>query len=130
MNLISTRIHGYLDYIVAIVLIVSPWLLGFAAGGAETWLPVGQGVLVIIYSLLTNYELGAFKVLTMRLHLVIDLAGAIVLAFSPWIFQFSDYTWAPHVVFGILEMLVVALSVSVSGTEVKQKKFSELRPVQ
>jgi len=130
MNLISTRIHGYLDYSVAFLLIIAPWLFGFARGGAETWVPVGQGIVVIIYSLLTNYELGLSKILSMRLHLLIDLVGAVVLAFSPWMFHFSDYVWAPHIIFGVLEMVVVSLSVSVSGTEVKQKQFSPLKAEQ
>jgi hypothetical protein len=53
----------------------------------------------------------------MRIHLVLDLVSGLTLAFSPWLFGFSDYIFAPHVIGGILEMAVVALSVSVSGTE-------------
>jgi hypothetical protein len=37
MRFIPTRIHGFLDYAVGVLLIVVPWLFGFAAGGAETW---------------------------------------------------------------------------------------------
>jgi hypothetical protein len=129
MKLISTRVHGYLDYIVGAILIICPWVLGFARGGAETWVFVAQGALSILYSVLTNYEPGIFRVLSMRMHLLLDLISAFLLAFSPWIFGFSGDIWVPHVVFGVMELLVVALSVSVSGTEVKQKKFSGLRPV-
>lgn len=129
MNLITTRIHGYLDYIVGALLIVCPWVFGFARGGAETWVPVAQGILAIVYSILTNYELGIFRIISMRVHLMLDLIAALFLAFSPWIFGFSGEIWAPHVILGVLELLVVAVSVSVSGTEVKKKEFSGLRPV-
>jgi hypothetical protein len=129
MKLIPTLVHGYLDYIVGAILIASPWIFGFAHGGAETWVPVAQGAFSILYSILTNYELGLVRVLSMRRHLVLDLISAIILAFSPWIFGFSGFVLAPHMIIGVLEIIVVAMSVSVSGSEVKEKKFSGLHPV-
>ena len=124
MNLINTRVHGILDYLVGFMLIASPWIFGFGRGGAETWVPVAQGAAAVLYSLLTNYELGLVRLISMRIHLVLDLLGAVLLAFSPWIFGFSDLIWAPHLIMGVLEMIVVAMSVSVSGTEVKRGELS------
>src|SRR4051794_6793108 len=45
--LLPTRIHGVMDYLMGVLLIAAPWLLGFSRGGAETWVPVllGAGVL-------------------------------------------------------------------------------------
>jgi type IV secretory pathway VirB6-like protein len=126
MKLIPTTIHGYLDYIVSALLIVSPWLLGFANNGTETWVPVALGCTSILYSIFTNYELGAVKVISMRKHLLLDFLSGVALSFSPWIFGFSQDVWAPHLVIGVLEMIVVALSISISGTEVKQRQFSDL----
>jgi hypothetical protein len=40
----------------------------------------------------------------MRTHLALDLAGGAILALSPWLFGFSDYIWAPHLILGILEI--------------------------
>jgi hypothetical protein len=54
MRFIPTKTHGYLDYIMAVVLIAAPWILGFNRGGAETWVPVILGAGVIVYSLLTT----------------------------------------------------------------------------
>lgn len=104
MRFIPTRIHGYLDYIVGAFLIAAPWLLGFAEGGAETWIPVALGAGAIVYSLLTDYELGASKTLSMRTHLMLDLMSGILLAASPWLFGFADYVWAPHLVLGLFEI--------------------------
>jgi hypothetical protein len=104
MRFIGTKTHGYLDYLVGILLIAAPWLFNFDRGGAETWVPVILGASAIIYSLLTNYELGAKRVISMRTHLTLDLMSGILLAASPWIFGFADYIWEPHVVFGILEI--------------------------
>ena len=104
MKFIKTRTHGYLDYLMGVILIAAPWLFNFDRGEAETWVPVVLGAGVIIYSLLTDYELGVSPTISMRTHLMLDLAGGILLAASPWIFGFADYVWAPHLVFGILEI--------------------------
>jgi hypothetical protein len=104
MRFIPTRVHGYLDYIVGALLIAAPWLFDFAEGGAETWIFVVLGAGAIVYSLLTDYELGASKTISMRTHLMLDLLSGILLAASPWIFGFADYVWGPHVVFGLFEI--------------------------
>jgi len=104
MRFIPTKIHGYLDYMMGVLLIAAPWLFDFAQGGAETWVPVILGAGAIIYSLMTNYELGATNAISMRTHLTLDLVSGILLAASPWLFGFADYVYAPHLVLGILEI--------------------------
>ncbi|HUC82664.1 MAG TPA: SPW repeat protein [Flavisolibacter sp.] len=104
MRFLSTKVHGYLDYIVGALLIAAPWLLDFDRGGAETWVPVIMGAGAIIYSLLTDYELGATRGISMRTHLTLDLMSGILLAASPWIFGFADYVYLPHLVLGIFEI--------------------------
>jgi hypothetical protein len=86
------------------LLIVAPWMFGFAQNGAETWVPVMLGVGMLIYSMCTNYEYGAFKLLSVPAHLTIDLLGGLFLAASPWIFGFADYVYLPHLILGILEV--------------------------
>ena len=110
MKIINSKIHGMLDYIVSIVLIISPWLLGFADGKAEMWIPIILGVSSIIYSIFTKYELGLFKVLPFKTHLTFDVFSGILLASSPWIFGFNDDIYFPHLIFGLLEIGVVALT--------------------
>lgn len=104
MRVIGTKTHGYLDYIMGILLIAAPWLFGFTRGGAETWVPVILGAGTILYSLLTDYQLGVARVFSMRTHLTLDMLGGIILAASPWLFGFADYVWQPHLVLGIVEM--------------------------
>jgi hypothetical protein len=104
MRFISTKAHGVLDYLMGILLIAAPWLLDFTRGGAETWVPVTLGAAAIIYSLMTNYEYGASKTLSMRTHLTLDLFSGILLAVSPWLFGFSEYVYLPHLILGILEI--------------------------
>lgn len=94
--------HGVFDYVWAIALIASPWVLGFARNGMETWLPVVLGALVLFYSLFTAYEAGLLRVLPMPAHQIVDSAIGVVLLFSPWALGFSDLIWLPHFLFGIL----------------------------
>lgn len=104
MRFIPTNIHGAMDYLLGVVLIAAPWLFAFAAGGAETWVPVVLGIGVLLYSMFTDYEWGIFRQMKVSTHLNLDIAGGIVLAVSPWLFGFSTIVWVPHLVLGLLEI--------------------------
>lgn len=110
MKIINSKLHGVLDYLVGFILILSPWIFGFADGGTKMWIPIILGVLTLVYSLLPRYELGIFKLIPFKTHLVIDVLSGIFLAASPWFFGFSHDVYLPHLLFGILEIIVVALT--------------------
>lgn len=120
MRFLSTRVHGVLDYLFAALLIAAPWLLGFARGGAETWVPVAIGASALVYSLLTDYELGVVRRIQMPVHLWLDALGGAVLAISPWLFEFDEHVWVPHLVLGAVELLVAFLTNTVPGYERRQ----------
>lgn len=105
MRFIPTRVHGMLDYLVGALLIAAPWIFGFSDNEAATWVPVIIGASTIVYSLLTNYELGAVPLISMPTHLGIDGLAGIVLLVSPWLFGFETVVWAPHVMVGIVEVM-------------------------
>lgn len=104
MQVISSKTHGILDYVVSLILIASPWVLNFDRGGAETWIPVIIGVASTIMSIFTDYELGAVKKIPLAMHLNIDIVTGLFLALSPWLFGFSHYVFLPHLIFGLFEM--------------------------
>ncbi len=106
-----------MDYIVGVLLIFAPNLLGLGAGW-ESRILVLLGVAALVYSLLTRYEMGLLRVVPFRTHLALDVAHAVVLASSPWLFGFSERTWLPHVAFGLLEFGVIALSQRFSPVDV------------
>lgn len=101
--MINTKTHGYLDYLMGVLLIVLPFLLNFP-DGAATFLPIVLGAGTILYSLLTDYELGAKKMLSMKAHLAMDLAAGLLLISAPWIFGFADIVYWPFVILGIFEV--------------------------
>jgi hypothetical protein len=107
MKRISSTTHGVLDYVVGLALIAAPWLFGFASNGPDTQIPITLGIVTILYSIITRYEMGAIKWLPFRAHLVIDFLSGVFLAASPWLFNFADKVYVPHLAAGILELLVV-----------------------
>ena len=104
MRFIPTRFHAPLDYIVGAALIASPWIFQFSEHTAATVIPVVLGVGLIVYSLVTDYELGLWKLIPMGGHNLFDIVAGAFLAASPWIFGFAVETanvYVPHLVVGI-----------------------------
>lgn len=117
MRFIPTRVHGIIDYLMGALLIAAPWIFGFNRGGAETWVPVILGAGVILYSLFTDYELGAVRKLSMPAHLMMDVVGGIFLAVSPWLFDFDEFVYLPHLILGIAEIGTGLFTKRVPDTE-------------
>ena len=116
MRFISTRTHGVIDYLMGALLIVAPYLLGFADGTAAQWIPQIVGAALIGASLLTDYELGIIRTIPMPIHLGLDVAAGLLLVVSPWLFGFADYVWLPHVIFGLAEIGTGLMTHTVPGT--------------
>ncbi|HZH11789.1 MAG TPA: SPW repeat protein [Microvirga sp.] len=104
MRFISTRVHGVMDYIVGLLLLAAPYLLGFADGTAAQWVPMILGMAILGMALMTDFELSVVKLIPMPVHLGIDIAGGLLLLASPWLFGFADRIAWPHVVVGIMEV--------------------------
>jgi hypothetical protein len=82
-------------------------------GGAAVAIPMILGAGLFLYSLLTNYEWGVFKIINMRYHLIVDIIAASLLTLSPFLFGFineAPNAWLPHVVVGLTVLIVVACS--------------------
>lgn len=118
---ISTYTHGMMDYLMGIILIIAPWILGFAEGGAETWVPVILGAGAITYSLLTNYEWGAIHTISMPTHLWLDGFCGAFLAISPWLFGFADFVYLPHLILGVLEIGAAIMTEATPSTVYTRK---------
>ena len=116
MRFISTKVHGMLDYIMGLIIIASPWLFGFADGTAAQWVPVAIGIVLLLSSLMTNYEYSLAKMISMPTHLGLDVLAGIFLIASPWLFGFASRISTPHIVFGILEIGAGLMTKTTPGT--------------
>jgi len=83
MPIIPTKVHGVIDYLMGIIFIGLPKVLDWNQT-ANYFISI-LGVSVIVYSLLTRYELGAVKWIPLSVHLVLDLLGGILLIAAPFI---------------------------------------------
>ena len=121
MRFLPTRVHGVIDYIWGVVLLVTPYGLGFADWGAAQWVLTLFGLGAILYSIFTDFEVGLVRVIPMPLHLVADGLGGVLLAASPWLFGFADRVYLPHLLFGLFATVA-------SLTTVKQPADHAIRP--
>jgi len=119
MRFVPTWIHGIADWLLGILLIAVPYILGFARGGAETFVPVALGITGLIVTFFTNHEYGIVRKIPMIGHLWIDGFAGILLAASPWIFGFADTVWIPHVVLGVTEFVASLVTDTVPSDTVR-----------
>lgn len=105
MRVIPTFVHGILDYLVGIVLLIAPNLFGFAhLDGPPVTVPRVLGIAILVMALLTRYELGLVKMIPMSTHLLADFFVGVFLAISPWLYGFRENTsnvWMPHLLVGL-----------------------------
>jgi hypothetical protein len=120
MIALPTRLHARIDFGTALIAIVSPWLFGFHGSTLATAASVAAGVVVLAYSLLTDYELGIARSLQITLHLWCDGVVGLLLAISPWLLGFDQVAWVPHLVLGIALILLAFFSETVPGYERRQ----------
>lgn len=100
-------VHGAIEYIAAVLLIVAPFLLAFDSGAAVA-LSVVAGVVLIAVAASTEGPTSLIDSLPLTVHLMLDLVLAVVLIASPFLFGFSDET-EPTAFFlglGVLHLLV------------------------
>jgi len=110
MKFVTKRIHAFLDYPVAIALIVLPFLLGLGnSNPLALQLSVVTGIAALILTLLTDHHLGVFKVISYRIHLIIDFIVGMVFIISPFIFSFQGIDAYYYWINGIAVLTVVSL---------------------
>jgi hypothetical protein len=119
MKLIDTKTHGYLDYIMGIFLIASPSLFSLDMKEMQSYFFYASGATVLVYSLLTDYEAGLIKIIPMKIHLILDILSGVLLASSPWLFDFCHIVYGPHLVLGLIEIAAALVTRSKTTIEIK-----------
>jgi hypothetical protein len=82
MQVISTRTHGYLDFLTVGFALAFPRVLNCSRrfANAVTTLALGK----LAYALMTRHEMGLKKVIPMKTHLFLDAIGGATLAALPY----------------------------------------------
>lgn len=110
MKFIATKVHGFIDYIVGILLIALPWIIGLDPSAPQGGVPIALGIMALVYSIFTKYELGLIRVIPMYLHLTLDIVSGFILAISPWLFGFSEEVFLPHLIVGLFEIVAALVT--------------------
>ncbi len=125
MKIIPAFVHGIFDYIGGVALLAAPNIFGFAdEGGAAVWVPRLIGLIVLLQSICTRYEVGLVKLIPMRVHLMNDYVASLFLAASPWIFGFSgrpSNVWMPHVIVGLAVFVLSLMTRTDSDTSAMRR---------
>lgn len=113
-----------LDYAYGAVALVLPWIFGFDQG-PERWVLFTAGVVVIVYSLFTDYSLGLVRVMPFNLHLLMDVCVGIILILLPIVLPFSfTATWT-YIILGLVSLGAGALTRG--GPRVAYPEANEVR---
>ncbi|MEM8792550.1 MAG: hypothetical protein AAGE80_13095 [Pseudomonadota bacterium] len=111
IRFVTKQIHAYLDYPVAIALMVLPFVLGLGTSDPMAlWLSVMAGAAAFVLTLITDHQTGFVPVVPYRLHEFVDLIVGLSFLAAPIVLGFHGidalFYWAN----GAAVVTVVALS--------------------
>lgn len=110
VRFVTKRFHAYLDYPVAIGLMVTPYLLQLGSSNPlAKWLAVLIGVAAFVLTLLTDHHLGVLHVLPYRVHLAVDFLVGVLFVAAPAVFGFSGVDALFYWINGAAVLTVVSL---------------------
>ena len=87
---ISTKTHAFLDYLTITKFLLLPRVMGFSKTVTNGMTAVA--LVKLGYTLLTRHEGGVAKVLPMKAHLAMDVAGGAMLCALPFADENADET--------------------------------------
>ncbi len=90
VRFVTRQVHAWIDYPVAVSLMAMPFVLGLGSQNPiALWLSVVTGVAALILTLLTDHELGVFRVLPYWFHVAVDRIVGVTFVAAPLVFGFS-----------------------------------------
>lgn len=107
-KILTPTLHGYLDYVTVVLFLAAPSVLGLTGMAG-----IFAYVLAIIHltmSLVTDFPLGAYKLMPFALHGWVERVVGPVLILVPFVFGFTDTATSFYVVIGIVIIVVGLLT--------------------
>jgi len=108
---IALNTHAMLEPLMAVLIIVAPWLFGFSEVDDAKTICIVVGIVMLLAGAMTRWRYSLVKLIPLRVHFMTDLLIAAVLILSPFVFGFSDEGGATRfmIIIGVLEA-ITALS--------------------
>jgi ABC-type transport system involved in cytochrome c biogenesis permease subunit len=119
MKIIPRKVHIVFDLIIILYLIAYP--LFYLEQGVVTVVMLVSGISILLYSLLTKYELGLFKMMNVKNHLALDFLIGLMLAGAPYLLNYSTAFWE-QVIPGLVLMLLALTTRNESVNIPKQQE--------
>jgi hypothetical protein len=101
--------HGLLEYGAGVLLLAAPFVFAFDSDAA-TALSIVAGLGVLVLAASTASATGLAKVISLKIHMLIDLAVVAFLIAAPFLFGFSDES-APTAFFMVLGVWHLLLTI-------------------
>ena len=110
---IDSTLHGVTDYTVGTLLMTAfPRLVGVEGTDSAKQIRIA-GATHFGYSAITDYPLGIAKLIPYRVHLAIDLLGALAIGATPFVtgqWKKGRRHWVPHVALAAFELNSLLMS--------------------
>jgi hypothetical protein len=110
MKILNGKFHGYLDYLVVLIFLCAPTLLHLSTLPAV--ISYSLAGIHLLLTLLTNFPLGALKLVPLKWHGVIELVVGPALVALPFVLGFGSEPAAQYfyVVNGVVIFIVWSLT--------------------
>ncbi|MES2275630.1 MAG: SPW repeat protein [Bacteroidota bacterium] len=105
---ISQTFFSYFNYLLAAVMMSSPWLFGFVhIGGAALFFPFMFGWHQLLMAIFSNTKGGMVRVFPIQMHCTLNVITGFVLMVTPWMYGFAGKgVWLPHLVMGAIVFIL------------------------
>jgi len=111
LRFVTKTMHAFLDYPVAVSLIILPFVLQLGTSNPlALWLAVAAGVAALILTIFTDHKLGLIRFISYKAHVAVDLMVGILFILAPFALDFSGLDAWYYWVNGIAVVTVVSLS--------------------
>ena len=90
LAVIPLFLHGAIEYLAGLALVLSPFIFGFDENGFATTTAVVLGVLVLLVALVSDTPVSAARVVPMSIHEGFDFLVALALILFPFVTEITD----------------------------------------
>ena len=119
MKFITKEIHAYLDYPVTMALLAMPFLLNLGnSNPLALQLSVGTGIAAFILTLLTDHQLGVYRIIPYKGHLIADALVGLVFVIAPFALSFEGLDAYYYWINGAAVLTVVSLHKPEAATSI------------
>ncbi|WP_024298529.1 hypothetical protein [Methylomicrobium lacus] len=106
--IINPLIHGYIDYATVVIFLLAPSLLGL--GGVAGMLAYALAVIHLAMTLVTDFPLGAVKLVPFRLHGWVERIVGPALLLAPFLLGFEGAARGFYFLLGAVIIVVGLLT--------------------